>query len=98
MKRLPLELKQEIVLYLDFLKCVEIFPKIAYHIYAIKPNKWEWCIKNGKILVGLARDYNIDLAAQHGYLKAVKWLHQNHIEGCTTAAMDSAAKNGHYML
>lgn len=33
----------------------------------------------------------MDLAARHGHLDVVKWLHENRSEGCTTDAMDLAA-------
>ena len=39
MKTLPLELKQEIVLYINFLKCAELFPMIARYIYDQKKYK-----------------------------------------------------------
>lgn len=31
-------------------------------------------------------------------MELVKWLHLNRIEGCTTRAMDSAARSGHLEL
>ncbi|ETL92756.1 hypothetical protein F442_09239 [Phytophthora nicotianae P10297] len=37
----------------------------------------------------------MDVAAAHGHLDVVQWLHANRSEGCTTAAMDLAATNGH---
>lgn len=37
----------------------------------------------------------MDIAATHGHLEAVKWLHENRSEGCTHLAMDNAARNGH---
>ncbi|KAK1935386.1 putative ankyrin repeat protein [Phytophthora citrophthora] len=37
----------------------------------------------------------MDMAAAHGHLGIVQWLHANCSEGCTTAAMDLAAENGH---
>ncbi|KAG2843108.1 hypothetical protein PC116_g2264 [Phytophthora cactorum] len=37
----------------------------------------------------------MDVAAAHGHLDVVRWLHANRTEGCTKAAMDLAATNGH---
>jgi hypothetical protein len=35
------------------------------------------------------------LAAVTGHMKAVRWLRDRRVEGCTNAVFDSAAKNGH---
>ncbi|KAI9981211.1 hypothetical protein PInf_008954 [Phytophthora infestans] len=40
-------------------------------------------------------DVAMDVAAAHGHLDVVRWLHANRTEGCTKAAMDLAATNGH---
>ncbi len=40
----------------------------------------------------------MDWAAMNGHLSIVKWLHENHEEGCTTWAMDLAASNGHLSI
>lgn len=37
----------------------------------------------------------MDLAAKHGSLDIVIWLHKNRFEGCTKLAMINAAMNGH---
>ena len=37
----------------------------------------------------------MDLAARHGHLDVVKWLHEKPPEGCTTYAMNWAAAFGH---
>ncbi|KAL3667621.1 hypothetical protein V7S43_007175 [Phytophthora oleae] len=37
----------------------------------------------------------MNVAAAHGHLDVVQWLHANCSQGCTTAAMDRAAQNGH---
>lgn len=37
----------------------------------------------------------MNLAARHGFLAIVQWLHDNRVEDCTTEAMDSAALAGH---
>ncbi|KAI8924601.1 hypothetical protein BC831DRAFT_464798, partial [Entophlyctis helioformis] len=37
----------------------------------------------------------MDLAASHGRLHVIQWLHANRTEGCTTQAMDNAAVCGH---
>ncbi|KAG1692889.1 hypothetical protein DVH05_024177 [Phytophthora capsici] len=37
----------------------------------------------------------MDVAAAHGHLEVVQWLHSNCSQGCTTDAMDGAAGNGH---
>ena len=37
----------------------------------------------------------MDLAAKHGHVHIVRWLHENRKEGCTRYAMDMAAKFGH---
>ncbi|KAK1946769.1 putative ankyrin repeat protein [Phytophthora citrophthora] len=37
----------------------------------------------------------MDKAAANGHLDIVHWLHDNYMEGCSTAAMDEAAGNGH---
>ena len=47
MKSLPLELKQEIVLYLDFLKCDSLFPEISHYIYTEPYDLHDWGIRNG---------------------------------------------------
>ncbi|KAG6954189.1 hypothetical protein JG688_00012480 [Phytophthora aleatoria] len=36
----------------------------------------------------------MDLAAEMGHLKVVKWLHENRTKGCTVAAMTYAAERG----
>lgn len=36
----------------------------------------------------------MDVSAMHGHLEVVKWLHENRPEGCSTNAMDWAAKEG----
>ncbi|POM74756.1 Hypothetical protein PHPALM_8237, partial [Phytophthora palmivora] len=38
----------------------------------------------------------LTLAAGNGHLNVVQWLHENRSEGCTSAAMDSAAKRGNW--
>ncbi|KAF0717458.1 Aste57867_2273 [Aphanomyces stellatus] len=37
----------------------------------------------------------MDLAASHGHLDVVNWLHTHRSEGCTVYAMDAAATNNH---
>ena len=37
----------------------------------------------------------MDSVAKKGYLSDIVWLHKNRTEGCTTDAMDWAARNGH---
>ncbi|KAF0689459.1 Aste57867_19094 [Aphanomyces stellatus] len=37
----------------------------------------------------------MDLAAAHGHLEVLQWLHVHRTEGCTTQAFDKAATNGH---
>eukprot|EP00842_Homolaphlyctis_polyrhiza_P006895 jgi/Hompol1/795/HPOL_005415-RA len=37
----------------------------------------------------------MNLAARHGRLSSLKWLHEHRTEGCTQEAMDDAAENGH---
>jgi hypothetical protein len=39
--------------------------------------------------------WNINKAAQNGYLEIVQWLHENRDEGCTTDAMNMVVQNGH---
>lgn len=36
----------------------------------------------------------MDVSSMNGHLEVVKWLHANRTEGCTTNAMDWAAKEG----
>jgi hypothetical protein len=37
----------------------------------------------------------MNLAAEHGHLEVVKWLHENRKEGCSTTAMNLAAEHDH---
>jgi hypothetical protein len=38
---------------------------------------------------------SINGAARNGYLEVIKWLYENHTEGCIFDAMILAARNGH---
>lgn len=40
----------------------------------------------------------IDFAVFSGHLRVVEWLHSNRTEGCTAAAMDSAARNNRFAM
>lgn len=40
----------------------------------------------------------MDIAARHGHLRAVKWIHVNRLGRCTTDAMDNAARYGHFEI
>ncbi|EGG22316.1 hypothetical protein DFA_04434 [Cavenderia fasciculata] len=42
--------------------------------------------------------YALDMAAKHGNLDIVKFLHFNRTEGCSKNAMHGAAKNGHLKM
>ncbi|ETI33302.1 hypothetical protein L914_19243, partial [Phytophthora nicotianae] len=42
-----------------------------------------------------AKSHAIDLAAAHGHLAVIQWLHMHRKEGCTANAMDGAATYGH---
>lgn len=36
----------------------------------------------------------MDVSAMYGHLDVLRWLHENRLEGCTTNAMDWAAREG----
>ncbi len=40
----------------------------------------------------------MNYAAGGGYLEIVQWLHINRIEGCSTKAMNLAARGGHLKM
>src|ERR1700727_1437640 len=40
----------------------------------------------------------MDYAAENGRIEILKWFHENRTEGCTTNAMDQAAKEGHFHI
>ena len=60
---------------------------------AIKRNDLQTVIKYHN--KGLWTPNAIDVAAAHGHLEIVKWLHEHSVEGYTTNAMDLAASNGY---
>ena len=104
MKGLPLELKQEITLYLGFIKTVDLFPEIAHYIYNKEKYTWyhvvyksnlnilKWLHRNR--IEGCTKDV-MDWAANDGHIETVRWLHQNRTEGCTKRAMNWTKYEGH---
>ena len=92
--KLPLELLEEIVLLMDFKKVVELFPKIAHHVY--DPEEYINNLSSG--YTREAKRNVMDLAAMNGHLEVVKWLHHNRTEGCTKCAMHYAARNGYLQI
>ena len=107
MKNLPLELKQEITLYIGFIKTLCLFPNIAHYIYDPKKYTWSWSAETGHLEIIKWLHHNrtegcttwaIDWAASNGHLEIIKFLHKNRTEGCTKLAMDWAAKYGHIKI
>ena len=99
---LPLEIIQEIILYTNFHKTVELFPKIAHYIYT--PIEYEPIHKIKKEDIFdwkyeyIPEKYTWNWCSINGYLSILKWLHQNNIKGCTKYTMDFAAENGHLKI
>ena len=47
--KLPIEIKQEIILYIEFNKVVKLFPRIAKYIYNKEIHTWNWAVENGHV-------------------------------------------------
>ena len=86
MKNLPLELKQEIVLYLGLIKTVSLFPKIAHYVYDHKKYTLDWYARHGYLEIVKWLHLNrtegctkaaMDWAEKKGHTEIVEWLHQN---------------------
>lgn len=79
---------------LEFLLLLKLWPKLKYLSCGRKqppfPPRFDYAAEGDDIDLA-----NWILDAGGGHLAVVKWLHDNRSEGCTTDAMDEAARNGH---
>lgn len=102
--KLPLELIQEITLYLKFLSVLKLFPKLAHLVYN-KKYTWNWCATHGRLDIiyllhkNNIKDDTLDLAmtaaACGGHLEVLKFLHYNNISTVSIYGIYWAAQRGH---
>ena len=103
MKLLPLEIKHEICLYLDFNKLIYIFPGICKYIYNSKIHMNN-AIKYGNLkVIKFILSKNLDVLTTqlsddivyYGHLHVLKWLHKNNKEYYHKYTIYRAVENGH---
>ena len=101
MKRLPLELKQEITLYLGFIKTLCLFPDIAHYVYEREEYTWGWATTNGHLQTvkwlhkNNIKGFSYVEQAYNSLNIATRVNITYYIEGCTKQSMKFAAENGH---
>ena len=108
MNRFPLEVLDQIALYLEFEKVISLSDYVAMKMTeSLNERETRYYAQTGNFTVlkwlhrhrsSVFTKKTIDTAAEYGHIQVVKWPHENCNENFTMEAMNGAAMNGHLKI